>query len=251
MAAESNQMTLPAVPEAPQQNGMVAMMERLAMNPNLPVEKLRELLTMQMEIRADEAKREFAAAMARVQSKMPQVTRGKDNQQTGSKYAPLEKIIEIAAPIYTAEGFSISFSEAVSPTENHVRVIGILRHAHGHSTEHYRDVAIDKTGIAGKVNKTDTHAEASSITYGRRYVTCLAFNISTGDDKDGNKPGDKITEEQAVRLRAMMTEFGVEEPKFLEALQLETLEEMPAAGFSAARVALKARAKAKKPEAAK
>jgi hypothetical protein len=121
-----------------------------------------------------------------------------------------------------------------------------LRHRDGHKTEHYRDVAIDATGIAGKVNKTQTHAEASSITYGRRYVTCLAFDVATGDDTDGNKPTDKITEEQAIRLRAMMTEFGVDEPKFLEALQLAKLEDMPAASFSAARIALKARAKASK-----
>jgi hypothetical protein len=247
MSAEK-QLVLPAVAEPP--SGMLAMMERLALNPDLPVEKLEKLLDMQIKIMAIEAEKEFAAAMARVQSQLPKVKRDRPNEQTGSKYATLEAIAQAIKPIYTAEGFSMSFSEAPS-SENHVRVIGILRHKDGHKTEHYRDVAIDATGIAGKVNKTTTHAEASSITYGRRYVTCLAFDVATGDDTDGNKPGDKITEEQAVRLRAMMVEFKVEEPKFLEALQLAKLEEMPAASFAAARVALKARAKASKPEAAK
>lgn len=230
--------------------GMVAMMERLATNPDLPVDKLEKLLEMQIRIMGIEAEKEFAAAMARVQSKLPKVKRDRDNDQTGSKYATIESIALAIKPIYTQEGFSMSFSEAPSPKENHVRVVGVLRHRNGHKTEHYRDVAIDGTGIAGKVNKTMTHAEASSITYGRRYVTCLAFDVSTGDDTDGNKPGDKITEEQAARLRDMMYEFKVEEPKFLEALQLQTLEDMPAASFISARVALKARAKASK-EAAK
>lgn len=243
MSEPIKQLTLPPVPEAP--TGMLAMMERLALNPDLPVDKLEKLLDMQIKIMGIEAEKEFAAAMARVQSKLPKVKRDRDNEQTGSKYATLESIAAAIKPIYTAEGFSMSFSEAAS-SNGHVRVIGILRHKDGHKTEHYRDVAIDATGIAGKVNKTNTHAEASSITYGRRYVTCLAFDVATGDDTDGNKPGDKITEEQTVRLRAMMTEFGVEEPKFLEALQLAKLEDLPAAGFSAARVALKARAKAKK-----
>lgn len=246
MSAEA-QMTLPAVPEAPQQNSMVSMMERLALNPDLPVEKLEKLLDMQIKIMGIEAEKEFAAAMARVQSKLPKVKRDRPNEQTGSRYSTLEAIAAAIKPIYTAEGFSMSFSEAPS-SEGHVRVIGVLRHKDGHKTEHYRDVAIDATGLAGKVNKTQTHAEASSITYGRRYVTCLAFDVATGDDTDGNKPGDKITEEQAVRLRAMMDEFKVEESKFLEALQLETLEDMPAASFSAARVALKARKKAKEPK---
>lgn len=197
MSAEK-QLVLPAVPEAPAQSGMLAMMERLATNPDLPVDKLEKLLDMQIKIMGIEAEKEFAAAMARVQSKLPKVTRDKDNDQTGSKYATLQAIAAAIKPIYTAEGFSMSFSEAPS-SANHVRVIGVLRHKHGHKTEHYRDVAIDATGIAGKVNKTATHAEASSITYGRRYVTCLAFDVATGDDTDGNKPGEKINEEQALR----------------------------------------------------
>jgi hypothetical protein len=248
MTEPSKQLSMPNVPEAP--SGIVAMMERLALNPDLPVDKLEKLLDMQIKIMGIEAEKEFAAAMARVQATLPKVKRDRTNDQTSSKYSTIEAIAAAIKPIYTAEGFSMSFSEAPSPKENHVRVVGILRHKHGHKTEHYRDVAIDATGIAGKVNKTQTHAEASSITYGRRYVTCLAFDVATGDDTDGNKPGDKINEEQAARLRDMMYEFKVEEPKFLEALQLEKLEDMPASSFSAARVALKARAKASR-EAAK
>jgi len=242
-----------ALPSQEPSSGMVAMMERLALNPELPVEKLEKLLDMQIKIMGIEAEKEFAAAMARVQSKLPKVARDRNNEQTGSRYSTLEAIAAAIKPIYTQEGFSMSFSEAVSPKENHVRVIGILRHKDGHKTEHYRDVAIDATGLAGKVNKTQTHAEASSITYGRRYVTCLAFDVATGDDTDGNKPTDKISEEQATRLRTMMAEFGVEEAKFVEALGHEKLEDMPAAGFAAARIAIKARSKAKsaKTEAAK
>lgn len=248
MSAEPKQLTV--APEAPQ-TGMLAMMERLALNPELPVEKLEKLLDMQIKIMGIEAEKEFAAAMARVQAALPKVARDRKNDQTNSRYSTIEAIAAAIKPIYTAEGFSMSFSEADSPKADHVRVIGVLRHRQGHKTEHYRDVAIDATGIAGKVNKTQTHAEASSITYGRRYVTCLAFDVATGDDTDGNKTTDKITEEQVGRLRAMMAEFKVEEPKFLQALQIAKLEDLPATSFTAAQVALKARAKAKKPEAAK
>lgn len=246
MAAEPTQ--LPAT--QPQPNGMVAMMERLALNPDLPVEKLEKLLDMQIKVRAIEAEQSYSAAMAIVQSKLPTVARDRLNEHTNSRYARIEAIAKAIKPIYTAEGFSLSFTEAASPKKDHVRVVGVLRHRDGHKTEHFADVAIDLTGIGGTTNKTLTHAEGSSFTYGRRYVTCLAFDVSTGDDNDGNGSTAKVTPEQAARLRAMMVEFGVDEPKFLEALQLERLEDMPAAGFSAARIALKARAKTKKPEAA-
>lgn len=251
MSADPNQMTLPAVPEAPQQNGMVAMMERLALNPELPVDKLEKLLDMQLRIRAIESEQAFAEAMAKVQSELPTVTRDSPNEQTNSKYAKHEKIAKAIKPIYTKEGFSITFSEADSPKDRHIRIVGVLRHRAGHSERHHIDVALDDSGIAGKVNKTMTHAEASSGTYGRRLLTCMLFDVATGNDTDGNQPGDKITEDQAVRLRAMMDEFKVEESKFLEALQLKQLEDMPAASFNAARIALKARAKTKKPEGEK
>lgn len=236
----------------PEPTGMVAMMERLALNPDLPVDKLEKLLDMQIRVREIEAEQAYSAAMARVQATLPTVARDRLNTHTNSKYSRLETIAKAIKPIYTAEGFSISFSEAPSPKENHIRVVGVLRHKDGHKTEHYADVAIDLTGINGTTNKTMTHAEGSSFSYGRRYVTCLAFDVSTGDDNDGNGAAETITAEQVERLRAMMTEFGVEEPKFLEALQLPRLEDMPSAGFNAARIALKARSKAaKKTEGAK
>lgn len=238
------QLDLPAVPQAP--SGMVSMMERLALNPDLPVDKLEKLLDMQIKIRAIEAEQSYSAAMAIVQNKLPTVAKDRLNEHTNSRYARIEAIAKAIKPVYTTEGFSLSFSEAESPKKDHVRVVGVLRHRDGHKTEHFADVAIDLTGIGGTTNKTLTHAEGSSFTYGRRYVTCLAFDVSTGDDNDGNGATSKVTPEQAARLRAMMTEFGVDEPKFLQALQLERLEDMPAAGFGAARIALKARAKASK-----
>lgn len=224
----------PEMPAAPESTGMIAMMERLALNPDLPVEKLEKLLEMQLKIRAVEAKQAYAGAMARVQSKLPKIIRTKENDQTGSKYAPLEVIVEMAAPIYTAEGFSISFSEATSPKPDHIRVTGIVRHELGHETEHWRDVAIDMTGIAGKVNKTLTHGEASSVTYGRRYVTCIAFNIPTEDDKDGNKPkdvGELVNEAQIAHIETLIAETATKLPQFLKWAKVAKLEEIPAKSY--------------------
>jgi hypothetical protein len=243
MAAEPS--NLPTVPPAP--NGMAAMMERLALNPDLPVEKLEKLLDMQIRIMAIEAEKEYAAAMARVQALLPKVKRDRKNDQTNSMYSTLEAIAAAIKPIYTAEGFSMSFSEAISPKDGHVRVVGVLRHRDGHKTEHFRDVALDGAGIAGKVNKTATHAEASSITYGRRYVTCLAFDVSTGDDNDGNGVKvDKITAAQVAMLDKLITETRSDKAKFLATLEIEKLEDLPAKAFNIARAALRAK---KGPEA--
>ena len=45
------------------------------------------------------------------------------------------------------------------------------------------------TGIKGSVNKTAMHGHGSALTYARRYIMCLAFDIQVSDDDDGNAAG--------------------------------------------------------------
>jgi len=216
---------------------MVAMMERLALNPELPVDKLRELLDMQIRVRAIEAEQEYSAAMARVQAAMPVVLKDAYNSQTSSPYATVSAIAAAIKPIYTAEGFSISFSEAKSDKPDHVRVRGTVRHRNGHKDETpYTDVAIDKTGIKGNDNKTLTHAEGSSFTYGRRYLTCMVFDVATGIDTDGNAPksATTITADQLTAIEDKIKETGANPGLFLRWVatttkrSLDSMSDMPA-----------------------
>lgn len=236
MNAET-QMTLPAVPEAPQQTPMLAMMERLATNPDLPVEKLEKLLDMQLKIRAIEAEAEFNAAMSRVQAALPKVLRQRKNEQTGSLYATHESIAEAIKPVYTAEGFSASFSEGKTDKPDHVRVLGELMHRDGHKKNHYYvDIAIDKTGIKGNDNKTMTHAEGSSFTYGRRYLTCLMFDVATGNDTDGNRPGVTllINADQVTVINDKIAEAQTNKAQFLSWLKVDAVEKILAADYKRA-----------------
>ena len=230
MSAEP-QMTLPAVPEAPQQNGMVAMMERLALNPDLPVDKLEKLLDMQLRVREIEAEQSFNAAMARVQANLPVVLKDGYNEQTKSPYATVSAVAAAIKPVYTAQGFSTTFSEGKSEKADHVRILGTLMHADGHKKDHYyTDVAIDKTGIKGNDNKTLTHAEGSSFTYGRRYLICLMFDVATGNDTDGNAPGtrggDFITTDQVTLLEDRVAEIKTNKAVFLRWLGVESFEQL-------------------------
>jgi hypothetical protein len=220
---------LAMLPDQP--TGMVAMMERLALNPELPVDKLEKLLDMQIRVRAIEAEQSYSAAMARVQQKLPVVLKDAFNDQTKSPYATVSAIAAAIKPIYTAEGFSISFSEAATDKPDHIRVRGTVRHRDGHKDETpYADVAIDKTGLKGNDNKTLTHAEGSSFTYGRRYLTCLIFDVSTGVDSDGNGVGgaDRISDDDALRLDERIREVGTPRPVFLRWLGVEALDQVRA-----------------------
>lgn len=216
------------VPEA-SGSAMASMMERLALNPQVDVQKLEKLLEMQIQVRAIEAAQEYSAAMARVQMALPVVLKDAYNEQTKSPYATLGAIAAAIKPVYAREGFSISFTEGVTAKPDHVRVCATVRHRAGHQDERpFVDVAVDRAGLKGNDNKTLTHAEGSSFMYGRRYLTCMVFDVATGTDNDGNgaRPAEVISAEQVAAVEARIVAVGTSRPVFLRWLGIEALERL-------------------------
>lgn len=207
-------------------------------NPDFNADTMRALLDAHERIMSNQAEVEFSEAMARVQAELPEVERKADNEQTKSRFAKHEHIAKAIKPIYTREGFSITFSEDDSPREKHIRIVGILRHKAGYKERHHIDVAIDDVGIKGNTNKTLTHAEGSSQTYGRRRLTCLMFDVATSDDDDGNAAGGKvvetITDDQVADLESKISEVGADKQKFLNVAKVASLEDIHADRYKSA-----------------
>ena len=189
---------------------MMQMIGQAATDPAVDMDKMERLWGMKKEMDANDAEKAFNVAMSKAQSKMTTIVAESENEQTKSKYAKHETIAKAIKPVYTKEGFSITFSEGDSHKEKYIRVMAILRHKQGHSEKHHLDLPLDLTGIKGSVNKTDIHGTGSTYTYGRRYLTCMIFDVATGDDDDGNAasapPPLTITDEQATYLHALMTD---------------------------------------------
>ena len=184
----------------------VAMVERLATNKDVDPDKLEKLVDIQMRIMDRNAEAEFNAAMSRVQEKLPTIVKRAQNTHTNSTYAKHEAIAEGIKPIYTAEGFSTSFSQGKAQTKGYMGIDGILSHRAGHSRPYWLELPPDDKGAKGNVNKTALHAAGSTFTYGRRYLTCLMFDVATGDDTDGNLPETGLSEKQEADLRALLDE---------------------------------------------
>lgn len=171
------------------------MIERLAANKDVDVEKLERMLAMQERILAKQGEMAFNEAMKTCQEEMPAILRNKENQQTNSRYADLEAVNNAIVPIYTKHGFSLSFGTADCPVTAHYRITCLVSHTGGHSRPYQADIPIDAAGIKGTANKTGTHAFGSTMSYGRRYVTLMIFNLTlTNEDNDGQrKAGRGIT----------------------------------------------------------
>lgn len=226
-AIQEKPMALPAIQ-------MINMIERLVMDEKVDVEKLERVVAVQERMMDRDAEQAFNAALVKAQHDMPNIQANSANQQTNSMYAKLDKINQMIAPVYTRHGFSISFNTAPSSIEGWVQVTAILSHEQGHSREYHYDLPMDDSGIAGKKNKTDVHARASSITYGQRYLVTLIFNLAIGNDADGNQPQDTITEEQHADLVALLEEVGGDKTAFCKVCKVDDLKNLPASKFDGA-----------------
>lgn len=197
----------------------VQMVERLATNVDVDADKLEKLVDVQLRVMAENARSEFNRALSEVQRNLPAVARDAANDQTRSRYARHETIAAAIKPIYTTKGFSTSFSQADGP-EGYVRVKGTLRHVAGHDEQYFVDLPLDDKGMKGQTNKTQLHATGSTLTYGRRYLTCLMFDVAVGDDTDGNMPPPPpLTETEQADLKAKAEElFGDKSQAVLESL---------------------------------
>lgn len=211
----------------------MSMIERAARDPNVDIDKLERLMVMKKELAAEAKKEAFNIAMAAVQAELPQVVRRAENSHTKSLYAPLEAIGDVIDPIITRHGFSMSFAEEACPKEGHYRTICDVANG-GHERRYHIDLPIDGAGLKGNSNKTPTHAFKSTMTYSRRILTELIFNVKTknmGDD-DGNVAGGSvqdlplITEKQVMIIRDLLQAKGRDEARFLKALGLQSLNVM-------------------------
>lgn len=166
----------------------------IAVQRGTDADQLGKLLDLQERWEAGQARKAYAAAMKAVQGEAPKIAKEATNTQTKSQYALLETINAGLVPVYTRHGFSLSFSQGDSPTDGHIRIVCDVSHEAGHSEVRHVDLPLDMAGINGNVNKTAIHATGSTYSYGRRYLTCMIFNVSTGDDDDGQASGKSMLE---------------------------------------------------------
>ena len=167
------------------QGSSPAEMIRMAISGGADLDKLEKLLALQERFEANEARKIFAKDFAVAQANILPVVKKKYNQQTKSKYSDLSDVIETTQPIYTKEGFSVTFDEGDSPLPEHARILADVIHHAGHTRSYHYDVPFDGKGIQGNANMTKIHGKASSTSYGRRYLMCMIWNIPTSDN-DGN-----------------------------------------------------------------
>jgi len=229
---EAPEKMLPADP-------MVSMIERVAMDPNLPIERLTALMDMRERQMNKEAEQVFNQAFAAAMAEMPDVPKSGENKHSGQKYSTLDDLIRTTRPILARHGLSLNWQTSASGNE--YSVTAIVRHAMGHSIQTTLTGARD-TGKQMNV----LQGGGSTETYLKRYTGFSILGLSSGDevDDDGRGAGiQTVTAEQYVILRDLIAETGTDEAKFHQAYghrdpSNADLHQFPASKFEQAKAQL-------------
>lgn len=220
-------------------NPMLAMIERVALDPNASIEKLEKMLDMRERLQSDAARAAFAQAFASASADFPMIPlNGKGDKN--KPYALLKDIISGVKPVLTRNGLALSFG--VESTADRVTVTAKLMHIAGHVETTSIELPRDTSG-----SKNAVQAVGSSQTYGQRYAAQAILGLSLGDDTDddgaaGGSVGT-ITADEFFNLKTMIEEAGADEAKFCQFLKVKDLESLPQRQYSAAVSALRAKIK--------
>jgi ERF superfamily protein len=239
MNTQQLQPTGPSSPiplPASEATAMMLMIERAARDPSVDIEKMKQLMEMLKAVQLEEAEAAFNFAMTEAQSRIKRIAADAQNKSTNSVYPTYAAMDRAIRPIYTDAGFAISFNEdvgAVGP--DMVRMLAYVTHTppgakRSFTRTYHTDIAADGKGARGGDVMTKTHAHMSAVTYGKRGLLGMIFNLAVGKDDDGNAAGDTtaegITAQELKELRALIAEVRADELKVCRACHVETLEDL-------------------------
>ncbi|HEX2656146.1 MAG TPA: ERF family protein [Xanthobacteraceae bacterium] len=158
---------------------------------------LREILAVREAWDAAEARKAYNLALAEFQRRCPIVE--KLDEADGKQYARLDRIWREIRPLLTEVGLSVTWlvvelqgwTDAVNKDGGSAAVChleGQLRHKLGHGERLVFDLPLPKRIMTrdGRDVQNAAQQMGSATSYGRRYATCLALGVVTGDDDDGN-----------------------------------------------------------------
>ena len=207
---------------------IMAVIGLAARDPNVDVEKMERLFALKAQLDKDQKEAAYMAALSRVQPKIPQISKNGRilvNDQVRSRFARLEDIDSQIRPIIAEEGFAISFDTEM--VGDRIKISGRLSHREGHSEAKTLFLPIDNSG-----GKNGVQAVGSTVSYGRRMLLKMFFNIiEAGEDTDGNPP---ISAEQEQTLDSLITDVGVDRGRFLNWLGVSKLSELSRKRYDAA-----------------
>ena len=182
----SEQLAIPGSEQFERKEWNTGQLLSVALQNNAAIDVIERLAALREKELARQAELEFNEALNRVQKTIQRIRPDLTNPQTKSKYASYSAIDRAIRPIYTEEGFSVSFSDDEKQAQDELRIVCYLSRG-GYTRKYFKHMPVDTKGAKGGDVMTRTHATGSADSYAKRYLLKDIFNIAVGEnDNDGN-----------------------------------------------------------------
>lgn len=216
---------------------------KLASEPTVDLERMERLIAMRDKEMERLARERFNNALASAQAEMPQVVADAENNHTRSRYATYEAVSKAMQPVLQKYGFSLSFGEGKSELPNCLKIVCTV--SLGAYEKHYEaHIPFDNGGMKGNANKNATQAFGSTITYGRRYLKTMIFDVAVKDQDDDGQAVDSnvvITDDQFDELNSLLDDNEIDKAKFCVYMGVEAIADIPQSNFVRAKKAIEER----------
>ena len=169
----------------------------IAVNNGADITQLEKLMDLQERYEANQAKKEFNAAMSQFQAMLPVIEKLGIVDYTTSKgrtfyqYAKIEDIAKAIQPALKETGLSYRFTQ--SQDNGIITVRCIVTHKSGHSE--YSEL-VSSPDISG--GKDQLKSIASAISYLRRYTLTGILGIVVGGEDDDGGTSEPVSSDQPI-----------------------------------------------------
>lgn len=218
---------------------------RLALERDVPVEKLERLVALKERVADKAAAAEFNFALSMFQEICPQISKKSTAEITTKsgikyryKYADLDHMARTIAEPLKKCGLSYTWDSMVKDTL--LTCICTLRHLNGHTSSASFSAPIDM-----HAKMTDQQKYAVALSYARRQSMVQVLGLTTCEpDTDGGETVQTITDKQAADLKALMQEVKADIPRFLKYMEVKEVGSIKVQDYARAVAALEAKRRA-------
>jgi len=208
---------------------------RTAVAGRADLQQLKELLAIQKDYEANEAKKAYHKAMAAFKGDLPRIIKDKKVSYTAGggqvkySHASLFNVMDSLNPVLSKYGLSAAWFQ--KQTEKELTVTCRITHELGYSEETSLTGPHDNTG-----SKNALQAIGSSNAYLERYTVLALLGIATKDQDDdaqaSGAPVEYISDKERSQIVDCLTVLKRTEKSFRALMKIESLEKLPKAKFA-------------------
>jgi hypothetical protein len=207
-----------------QQSNLLQVVMQAAADPSVDADKLGKLLEIGERLELQKKKQQWAesfhAAKREIDgitiTKHGKITYESKNNKPGTvvTFLRYDEIADAVKPILARHSLVSSYRYRHESTPPKTICVMTLTHANGYSQE-FESVPLPMIDDSG--GKTSIHGAGSVMTYGRRYVTCGAFDIVAREEDDDGSMGkgvQPIADEDLERITNCVRACDDKQPGF-------------------------------------